>query len=453
MHARTPWTAGLFAQQTVATVALGRFKALCCGRRAGKTVLLASLAATGLEDCEDDETVVYIARTRQVAKGLMWGKLQALARQHNLPWKFNGAELKVYTPSGGTLWLMGADKPAEIEKARGLKMRLFLADEPATYPHVLETLMRDIVEPALGDVRGQAVIAGTPGRVCAGYWWEICNGKRPKWRGWNWTILDNPHFPDAEGYLAEVLADNGWDEDNSTYQREYLGRWFQDDEALVYRVLPERNVIQTLPDHYSLREWVHSIGVDYGLRDETAWTVMASHPHEREAYTLYSAKEAGLLQDDAADRTRGLVDHYDPDVLVGDAGGLGAPYIEAYNRRFPVGLRQANADKQGKRAHVDILNNELRAGRHQIVEPDCGPLLSEVYVIPWNEKRTEADKRFANHCSDSWLYGFTSHSAYTHGAPDSAPDLRDPEVWAEWQEAKEVEELDAELSEPDWARY
>jgi hypothetical protein len=453
MHARAPWTEGLTAQQTLAMVTVGRFMALCCGRRAGKTVLLAALAASGLEDCEHDETVVYVARTRQVAKGLMWGKLKALARQYDLAWRFNEAELKVYTPSGGTLWLMGVDKPAEVEKARGLKMRLFLADEPATYPHVLEALMREIVEPALGDVRGRAVIAGTPGAVCAGYWWEVCTGKRAKWRSFSWTIRENPFFPDADAYLAEVLADNGWDEDNPTYRREYLGEWFQDDEALVFRVLPERNVIERLPDHYDLASWVHSIGIDYGLRDETAWTVMASHPHERDTYTLYSAKEAGLLQDDAADRTRNLVDRYNPDVLVGDAGGLGAPYIEAYNRRHPVGIRQQNADKQGKRAHVDMLNTELRAGRHRIVKDTCQPLLSEVYVLPWNEQRTEADKRFANHCSDSWLYDFTSHSAYMHEAPDSGPDLRDPDVWAAWQEQREVDELDEQLSEPDWARH
>lgn len=193
-------------------------------RRSGKTVLDTALAADSLEDSGHDEYTLYLARNRGVAKELFWPKIKGLHRQYNLPWHINETELRITTPRGGALLVKGAeggDPEEEMEKLRGLKLRRVLCDEPSTYAHTLRKLLKDVIEPGLGDLRGDCIVNGTPGIVCSGAWHEISTGilppgdKRPpsalgKWTRWHWDIRQNPFFKESELYLQEVLAENGW---------------------------------------------------------------------------------------------------------------------------------------------------------------------------------------------------------------------------------------------------
>ena len=76
-----PWMRELFGHKPQFRVGVSkhRFRAVTCSRRAGKTVLLAALGADALERCGHDEAVVYVARTRQIAKDLIWAKMRRLA--------------------------------------------------------------------------------------------------------------------------------------------------------------------------------------------------------------------------------------------------------------------------------------------------------------------------------------------------------------------------------------
>lgn len=165
-----------------------RFIAARAGRRSGKTTLNGAVLAVNLEKCGFDEVCVYVARTREIARRLIWGKLKELHREHGFAWTFNEATLEVRNARGGYIAVVGADKIQEIEKLRGLKMRVAILDEPATYAHVIEPLVRDVIEPALGDLRGKLYATGTPGIVCAGWWFEVSTGKRAKWLVFHWTV-------------------------------------------------------------------------------------------------------------------------------------------------------------------------------------------------------------------------------------------------------------------------
>lgn len=425
-YARRPWLRDLFLQQHDVATSTERFKAVTTSRRGGKTVMLGGLAADALDLCRHDEGVVYLARTRQIAKDLLWSKLKRLDQAHSKRWNFREQELRVDTPNGGFMVVRGAEGGApgeELDKLRGLKLRRALVDEPATYAETLGALLREVVEPALGDLRGDCIVAGTPGIVCAGTWHEISTGVRAKWKRWHWTILNNPHFPDAAKYLAEVREENGWDEDNATYRREYLGEWVIDDAAQVYRYLASRNDT-AMPVRYDASRWVHVIGVDFGVNDDCAWTVMASHPHERRIYAISSFKRSGLLVDEAAAVTAQLCAAYRPLILVGDTGGLGKAYAEEWNRRhagrgdMPGMLA---AEKTEKRANIELLNTELRTQRLMLVQPGCKDLADEVTVLPWYDSdRLKEHPAYANHCADSMLYAFRHCYAYLHERPAAA---------------------------------
>jgi len=220
----SPWVADLFPEQRAVVRDKSRFKAVTTSRRGGKTILLCALAAEALEASGPDEVTLYIAKTRSAARELIWGKLKALASTYSLPWTFNESTLRVETPRGGVLLVRaaeGSDPEDEREKLRGLKLRRALLDEPATYSGTLKVLLRDVIDPALGDLGGDVIISGTPGLVMAGTWFEISKGRISKWKTFHWTIRNNPFFKDAESYLASVLKDNGWTPDHPTYQREY----------------------------------------------------------------------------------------------------------------------------------------------------------------------------------------------------------------------------------------
>jgi len=429
-----PWIQALHPDQRVVALSPARWKAVTTSRRSGKTVLDTALAADSLEESSHDEVTLYLARNRGVAKELFWPKIKGLAREHKLPWHLNETELRITTERGGVLLVKGAeggDPDEEMEKLRGLKLRRALCDEPSTYAHTLRKLLKDVIEPGLGDLRGDCIVNGTPGIVCSGAWHEISTGilpqgdKRPpsslaKWRRWHWDIRRNPFFKDADGYLREVLEENGWTEEDPTFQREYLGRWVVDVSAQVYRYIASRNAVTEIPG-YDREAWVHTLAVDFGMVDACAWTVLASHPHKRETYAVRAISKIGLLPDQAAEVTRRLVEEFRPHRLVGDGGGLGKPYVEAYNVRFDVGIRMDAAEKSEKRAAIELMNGDLGSGRLKVLLPECADLAGQWESLPWaNAAREKEHAGYRNDLADSALYAHRAHLSYLHEAPDPA---------------------------------
>jgi hypothetical protein len=312
-------------------------------------------------------------------------------------------------------------------------------------------LLRDVLEPALGDLRGDCIVVGTPGLVCAGTWHELSTGKREKWRRWHGDLRSNPHFPDAEAYLASVRKENGWSQENPTYLREYLGQWVVDETAQVYRYEPGRNDVRAgEPPGYDRVRWVHSVGVDFGMVDSSAWVVLASHPHKREAFVLEAFKRPGLLPEQTSAITRELVERYAPYCLVGDAGGLGKPYVEHYNRRHPAGAEMLAADKTEKRAHIELMNGDLRSGRLKLLRPACDALAAEWLLLPWADERREREHpAYENHVADAALYGWRHHHAYLHVEPAAERNLARLEPDDPEYRERELEEL-REAERRDW---
>ena len=429
--------------------------ALTCGRRAGKTELDVRLIALALLDSgPNNELVGYAAVTRKKAEELVWRPLRdlisrfALDSEHN--WKINESTNTIEVPGRATFQLMGFDKYAEIEKLRGSKFRLFICDEPDTYDHLLEPLISKVIEPTLGDVRGTFLINGTPGHVNAGTWHAISTGNDEFYRRWHWTVHDNPFFPDPEGWLASVRKRNGFTDNDAIYLREYLARWTEDEESLVYAFNRSRNTLSGLPRDYDPASWVHTLGIDYGFRN-TAWSVLASPPHRHEAYCVHAEREERNIDDDIADHTHELIERFSPVSVVGDSADQKA--IEAYNRRWgsKTGRYIRNANKREKLAHIGLLNTELRTGRLTICEPDAEVLIQEMSTLPWKNgklaAKREENKEFPNHACDATLYAFMEHRSYLHrDAPrvddrkrwDADGDDVREERWKRFVEAKQV---------------
>lgn len=405
-----------------------QYKAALFGRRSGKTEADARAIAIALEQSSRDEWVAYAARTRGLAKDLIWQRLVDINARFQLGWSMRENEGLIQTSRGAAFRIFGFDKLPELQKLRGYKLRLMIFDEPATYAGYLPELIKSSVGPALGDLRGTLMINGTPGFVCVGYWYEASTGKIPRYSVHRATVLDNTKFPrDPREMLAEELRENGWTIETTEYRREWMAEWLNDPEQTVYKYVEARNKI-TIPVRES--DWLITLGIDFGLRNQCAWTLLGSPPHDRRIYTLRSFKVSDLIPDDAADVTAELVGKFDPTTIVGDTGGLGAPYAETYNRRY--GARTNHyikaADKLGKLGHIRNLNGDLRKPRLFISEQDCDDLIAEAQSLPWaNERRDKEHPDYPNHCCDSWLYAHVEHTSYFH---EPAPPKQDPvDAW------------------------
>lgn len=461
---RPAWMAHLYREQLQVVRDATRFKAVTLPRQTGKTVMLTSLAAEALQAAKFNECVLYLAKTRGEAKTLIWASLHRLNQQHQLGWGFHEAELRIETPAGGYLIVRGAEgsKPSEqFNSIRGITCRRALLDEPANYSETIGPLLSEVVEPAIDIPQGDVIIAGTPGYICKGHWFEISTGKRRGWSTYHWSGDKNPAR--KPGYLEAVRAEKGYTEDDPHYQIEWLGKWTVSDALQVYRYVESRNCVDAIPG-YDRDTWVHSVGVDFGQTDDCAWVAVASPPHERDVYVIAAHKEKGLSPSQCADITKDWVTKYRPDVLVGDGGNLGGNvYIQAINERLgsQTSVYMTSAQKSEKRAYQELINGDFRAlspdgkGRLRLLRGATDALAEELTFLPWsNSTRTAEHKAYDNHLCDALLYAWRHHSAYLHEAPARAP--RTPRAgepgYEEWLEALELEQYQKQASKPWWEK-
>jgi hypothetical protein len=478
-----PWVEQLCRVQKRVAMSQARWKAVTTSRRGGKTVEHVAECAEKLEECARDEVVAYLAKTTDTAMELAWGKFVALNEQYKLGWKFTtGHRPQIVTPKGGLLLVRGAegsDVEREHQKLRGHKMRHCAIDEAQSIASSLRQLLRKVIEPALGDLRGSCTVSGTPGEVMAGGWYNISHeheGCEQKWERHRWTIRENTFFKDAEEYLAQVLKDNRWTVEEPTYQREYEGVWIADDSVQVYRYLASRNARAIIPG-YEL-SWSHGLGVDFGQDDACAWTLLTNKPGTLDVIGVLSFKLRGLSPAECADITGWLVDKTTPDVLVGDGGNLGGNvYIQAINERLNERTKQqmVSAQKTEKRAYIELLNGDLRkplltfctgpvawiladprapAALREAALYGCAPLCDEMETLPWaNEARLKEHAKHANHCCDSNLYVWRHFSAYLEEAkPITREPLNGEPGYQEWLLEQDAQRYREMQETPWWAR-
>jgi len=209
----------LFQEQRELLDDPSRTKVAVCSRRAGKSYALSVLAldtAFKFESC----LIPVISITRSQAKRIVWPVFQELDRSNELGLRFNASELSCTLPNGSQIFLTGASTEEEIQRLRGPKYPLVLVDEAQAFKAYLAELVSDVLEPAVLDYDGSIVLAGTPNQIRTGFFYDATQADSP-WSVHHWTLLDNPHIPRAQEWLAERCKRYGWTESNPTYLREY----------------------------------------------------------------------------------------------------------------------------------------------------------------------------------------------------------------------------------------
>lgn len=455
--------ADLLAEQTAFIDDPSLKKAALCTRRAGKTFAIAANLLLSANEAAEN-TCFYFAITKHEAKKLMWrgrSGLIALDRKYGLGTKFHHGEVIATAASGALIYISGAETEADIEKYRGEPYKLTCIDESQSYKPHLEQLVFEVLEPASIDLDGTMVLTGTPGKVLAGTFYDVTRqegARRPGWSVHEWSIFQNTHIRGEEG-VARIFESNEWDPANLPPKalREYRGLWIRDDDTLVYNYDVGVNGWDgTLPADL---EWEYILGVDIGWNDATAFRVIAFNRRHKFAYLVEGWKGQHLTPEQIAERIKGTrkmpwynseyegpviegyKERFDILKIVADTGGLGKMVVEGINDRYLLGIHPA--EKVAKLDFIELMNDDLRAGRLKVKPGD--PVIEEWSRLQWAEDETkrEEDPRQPNDLSDATLYAWREARHYWAEAAEPEPEVGTDE-YNEQQEAKIMVALEKE---------
>lgn len=237
-------------------------------------------------------------------------------------------------------------------------------------------------------------------------------------RRWIRALLeDNPSL-DAESYDVGLRR-----LDDTTYAQLRRGLWIIDGALLVFKYDDARNGIDALPDR---DDWLYGFGVDVGTSDEsptTAFVKTAWNPHEKVVYVVRNWEEAGLDDDDVADRIEEQRDTHG-DAFQGaviDTGGLGKVYVKEARRRAGLVARAAEKAPNYKQTARKLMNGDLEKGLIKLVRGACAPLIRQLQTLTWNVQRTDTVRGVATHSTDALLYAWRDAFAFISQAPNQQP--------------------------------
>lgn len=182
----TDITFALLSWQKKVMGSSARFKVVVAGRRCGKTRFAAiDMIVKGLQCTHRDATVLYVAPTYGMAKTLMWDLLNTLGQGVITKANINDGEITLV--NGVKLRIRGSDNPDAL---RGFKLWHVITDESKDFKANVWPL---IIRPALSDLKGTALIIGTPEPGDSEFrdQYNLGLSDDPEWESWHFTTRDN----------------------------------------------------------------------------------------------------------------------------------------------------------------------------------------------------------------------------------------------------------------------
>ena len=374
-------------------------KAALCTRRAGKSFAVSRYLIQ--EAIDNPETLcVYIARTREAAKRILWNMLKQANKQYRLGLKFNNATLIARFPNGSEIIFTGANDASDVDKLRGAAFSLAVLDEAAFFNINVKELVRDVLSPALLDSDGTLAMISTPNEVCAGFFFEITEQQKYGYSTHKWSIKDNPYMTQAVKAINRDVRAGILNPTEPSYKREYEGLWVKDDRSIVYKYT-DANVYDQLPENCF---WEYIMGVDLGYHDPTAVIVAAFSDDHEELFIVEQFKKTNMLTSDVEDLIREYQTRFNFSKIVMDTGGGASRMVlETFKERttLPIEPAKKSGDKVGL---ITMMNADISRGLIK-VKADS-ELLQEWDKLQYNMAGTAEDKRFDNHLSDAALYAW-----------------------------------------------
>ncbi len=351
---------------------------------------------------------------------------------------WNQTERRFTFPSGATLTFGYLDTLADKYRYQGMEVQFIGVDEltqwqEESYRYLLSRLRR-----ASGvEVPLRARSASNPGGI--GHDWVyrrfVDEQTRENRVFVPAKLSDNPHVQEDYANSLEQL---------SPVERAQLrdGEWVRDSEGLVYPVDDELNIVNETP-----RCDTTVLGIDFGVVDATAFTVIGWRTHDPVAYVLSSEKLTGLTTSDAAAVTLDLMERYKPARVIGDVGGLGKVYANDFRERWQIPIEPA--EKVNKRGYISLMNDAMRKGNVKAHRTLAAELIAEWRGLVWADGREKEHPRCPNHAADATLYAWRAALSW---AEQPAPVKVKPGSQAYYDDLeRRLDEQAEQRDEMEWA--
>lgn len=152
-----------------------------------------------------------------------------------------------------------------------------------------------------------------------------------------------------------------------------------------------------------LRQWTRTvIGIDYGVVDDCAWAVIQWNRFSKQLHIVHTEEQSGLTPSMAAQITRGLIERWKPEQIVGDSGGLGKGFIQEFNKRYGVGLYIKPAQKTDRLGMIALMNGAMDQGLLKISD-HLHSAIGQFRDLRWKDA-TRSDTVGRDHQFDAVLY-------------------------------------------------
>lgn len=435
-------TSFLFDKQLAFVEDPAPFKVAVCSRRSGKTVAcVAHLIDTAIKtkDC----VCLYITLSGDQAKRNVWREVKKINEKFELEGRLNELELSITFQNGSIVYLSGAKDASQIEKFRGLAIKLCYIDECQSFREYIKDLIDDIIAPALLDYAGTLCLIGTPGPIPAGYFYD-CAVVNTNWSKHGWTFWDNPHIPITAGMSHQKVFDRemkrkGVSLSDPSTQREFFGKWILDTDSLLIKYDAKKNHFQDLLPGV---QYNYIMGIDVGFNDADAIAILAWSDKDPCTYLVEECINAKQGLTELVDQINILNSRYKVSKMIMDFGGLGKKMGEEMIRRHSLPVEAA--DKARKMENIELLNDTLRSGKFKAKA--ASRFAQDSYRVEVDRdkstpERVKVSTRFHSDIIDSVLYAFKITYGFTYEAPKVPP------KWGskEWAEAQHDEMWELEL--------
>jgi phage terminase large subunit len=448
-----------FPQQEAFAKDPARLKALFCTRRSAKSytagLYLVQEALTN-PGCN----CLFIGLTRASSKAIVWKDiLQVIDLAHELGAKFNQTELTMTFPNGSVIYVCGVDvDEEEMNKLLGRKYRLVCIDEASMYTINLSNLVYGVLKPAMADLRGTICLMGTASNFVRGLFYDITTGKEQGWSVHTWSAHDNPFVRVQWREELDSIRDlRPLYMDTPQFRQWYLNEWVVDEEKLVYRFNPERNIYTNLP-HLPVDGWIYVLGVDTGWEDDNAFVLCGYHINDPTLYVIRTYNRKRMTFDQVVEKIQEFMNDKScsPSKVIID--GANKQGVESMRARSAIPFEYA--EKQSKVDYIEIMNGDLIQAKIKLPQ-SCKTLMDEMMSLVWKTKgdKIEVPKKehpaLPNHLCDAFLYAWRNGYHYHASPPEKKLVVGSRDWYAQqaediWEREREHLEHESALTKGDW---
>ena len=313
-------------------------------------------------------------------------------------------EMQIETPSGCTIYFLGANTEKFIDRLRGIpNLVAAIIDECGIYKSDDLKTMVDTIMPGLRPRRGKLVLMGTPSKGGKlGTWYRAT--VNAAWKHLKMSYLDNDRVPshaEVERLIDEELSALGYTRESAYFLREYGnedGPQFVVDASEKVYELTDANLVDELP------EAIGSNCVTGGDIGERANDALLTFDWDDGSEFVYLREEIYARGQDSiafADMVHGVDSRFAPLEIATDPGGLGAKSIMTTKKLYP-GVNITEARKGPIVLQVRSLNQLLRGGRLKMLR--TSRLAADLSTPTWD-------------VSQDGVKTINEHGQHSDGAP------------------------------------